>query len=124
MAENAEEGAESPEWDVNGAGDPSIQGFADASSYRGGENVILRVKTDAVQVPRPRIYQMDRSGFSNQMIKRGQSLRVPGRAAWAEKADLQRSLGAGGIPRGHIPYGLVRRARRQKGPILFPTLAR
>jgi hypothetical protein len=57
MAENAEEGAESPEWDVNGAGDPSIQGFADASSYRGGENVILRVKTDAVHAPRLRISQ-------------------------------------------------------------------
>ena len=49
--ENSQPGADSTEWDVNGAGDPSIVGFADAASYRGGDEVVLSIKTEAVRAP-------------------------------------------------------------------------
>eukprot|EP01063_Lacrimia_lanifica_P016020 TRINITY_DN22647_c0_g1_i1.p1 TRINITY_DN22647_c0_g1~~TRINITY_DN22647_c0_g1_i1.p1 ORF type:complete len:779 (+),score=219.29 TRINITY_DN22647_c0_g1_i1:78-2414(+) len=47
VEENCQEGADAAEWDINGAGDPSIQGFADKQSYRPRETVTARVKTDA-----------------------------------------------------------------------------
>lgn len=45
--ENARQGAPPEEWDVEGAGDPSIQGFATPFSVSPGERVDFKVDTDA-----------------------------------------------------------------------------
>jgi hypothetical protein len=47
VRENCLQGAPSTEWDVNGAGDPSIQGFAEEFSITLGETAHFKVKTDA-----------------------------------------------------------------------------
>jgi hypothetical protein len=46
-AENALAGNDSSEWDVNGSGDPTIQGFSTRMSLCGGETLELKVDTDA-----------------------------------------------------------------------------
>ena len=46
-AENALPGADSSEWDVNGCGDPAIQGFATRMSLTPGETLELKVQTEA-----------------------------------------------------------------------------
>jgi hypothetical protein len=47
VQENAQTGSASSEWDVSGAGDPSIQGFATDISVNKGETVSFKVKTDS-----------------------------------------------------------------------------
>ena len=61
VRENCQRGAPSTEWDVNGAGDWSIQGFASDISFAAGEDVRFFVKTDSPQ------YRLDiyRMGFYN-----------------------------------------------------------
>jgi len=46
-AENCKAGNPAGEWDISGAGDPSIQGFATDISVNRGETVRFKVKTDA-----------------------------------------------------------------------------
>lgn len=46
-AENCLTGNPASEWDVNGAGDPSIQGFATEISVNRGSTISFKVKTDA-----------------------------------------------------------------------------
>jgi hypothetical protein len=45
VAENCKPGNDYSEWDINGAGDPSIQGFATDISANVGETVSFKVKT-------------------------------------------------------------------------------
>ena len=47
LEENCQEGADPREWEINGAGDPKIQGFAAPFSILPGETVDFRVKTDS-----------------------------------------------------------------------------
>jgi hypothetical protein len=47
VLENAQTGSPSSEWDVSGAGDPSIQGFATDISVNKGDAVSFKVKTDS-----------------------------------------------------------------------------
>ena len=47
VCENFNAGAPSSEWDVAGAGDPSIQGFATAMSVNRGETIRFKINTDA-----------------------------------------------------------------------------
>ena len=47
VAENCLDGVDSTTWDVNGAGDPSIQGFSTDISVDAGETVYFKVKTPA-----------------------------------------------------------------------------
>jgi N,N-dimethylformamidase beta subunit-like, C-terminal/Bacterial Ig domain len=47
IAENCKPGNPSVEWDINGAGDPSIEGFATDISYNVGETARFKIKTDA-----------------------------------------------------------------------------
>jgi hypothetical protein len=47
VAENCLQGNPASEWDVEGAGDLSIQGFATDSSVNRGETISFKVKTDA-----------------------------------------------------------------------------
>ena len=49
VAENCKTGVPSTEWDVNGAGDPTIQGFATKISIHRGESISFKVDTDAPQ---------------------------------------------------------------------------
>jgi hypothetical protein len=47
VTENAQPGNSSSEWDIDGAGDLSIQGFATDISVNKGETVRFKIKTDA-----------------------------------------------------------------------------
>jgi hypothetical protein len=47
VAENCKPGNDSTEWDINGNGDPTIQGFATDISINKGERVEFKVDTDA-----------------------------------------------------------------------------
>ena len=47
VQENTQTGNPSSEWDVSGAGDPSIQGFATDISVNKGDTVSFKVKTDS-----------------------------------------------------------------------------
>ena len=47
VTENAQPGNPSSEWDIDGAGDLSIQGFATDISVNKGETVRFKIKTDA-----------------------------------------------------------------------------
>ena len=47
VAENCKPGSPPSEWDVSGAGDPSIQGFATDISVDQGQPVTFKVDTDA-----------------------------------------------------------------------------
>ena|GEM_PF-5057164 len=47
VAENCKPGSPSSEWDVAGAGDPSIQGFATDISVNRGQTVSFKIDTDA-----------------------------------------------------------------------------
>ena len=51
--ENELDGAPATEWDINGAGDPTIQGFATEISVAAGETVRVKVRTEALA------YRMD-----------------------------------------------------------------
>jgi hypothetical protein len=57
VAENCRPGNPSTEWDINGSGDPSIQGFATDISVNHGETVAFKVQTDATAY-RIDIYRM------------------------------------------------------------------
>ncbi len=57
VAENCKQGDPASEWDVQGSGDPSIQGFATDMSVDQGETVQFKVKTDATDY-RLDIYRM------------------------------------------------------------------
>ena len=63
VAENCRPGSPSTEWDVNGAGDWSIQGFASDISYAAGEAAAFYVKTESPQW-RLDIYRMGFYGGS------------------------------------------------------------
>src|SRR5918993_5858129 len=45
VAENCKPGNDSTEWDVNGHGDPSIQGFPTEMSVQPGETINFKIKT-------------------------------------------------------------------------------
>jgi len=47
VAENCQPGQSSSDWDVNGAGDPKIQGFATDASVNLGETIAFKVRTDS-----------------------------------------------------------------------------
>jgi len=47
VCENSKPGNPASEWDVSGAGDPSIQGFATDISVNKGETVSFKIETDA-----------------------------------------------------------------------------
>src|ERR1700754_3654703 len=47
VTENALEGNPASEWDITGAGDLSIQGFATDISVNKGETIRFKIKTDA-----------------------------------------------------------------------------
>ena len=47
VAENELPGSASTEWDVNGSGDPTIQGFGHDISIDRGETIHFKVKTDS-----------------------------------------------------------------------------
>lgn len=47
VAENCRPGHPSTEWDVNGSGDPKIQGFAGDISVNRGESMAFKVRTDS-----------------------------------------------------------------------------
>ncbi|MCF0074114.1 DUF4082 domain-containing protein [Dyadobacter sp. CY261] len=47
VAENVLEGNPATEWDVDGSGDLTIQGFATDISYNKGETAVFKIKTDA-----------------------------------------------------------------------------
>lgn len=47
VQENAQPGQSAAEWDVKGAGDPSLQGFSTEISVNRGETVHFKVRTDA-----------------------------------------------------------------------------
>lgn len=47
VAENCQPGNPAIEWDIAGAGDPSIQGFATDISVNRGQTISFKVKTDA-----------------------------------------------------------------------------
>ena len=47
VQENTQAGSPSSEWDVSGAGDPSIQGFATDISVNKGDTVSFKVNTDS-----------------------------------------------------------------------------
>ena len=55
IAENCKPGNPSTEWDINGAGDMTIQGFATDISYNFGERAEFKVDTDSsdYRVARP-----------------------------------------------------------------------
>jgi hypothetical protein len=57
VAENCLAGNPSTEWDINGVGDPSIQGFATDISVNRGETVNFKIKTNATSY-RLDIYRM------------------------------------------------------------------
>jgi hypothetical protein len=57
VCENQKTGNPSSEWDISGMGDPSIQGFATEFSVGDGEDVVFKVKTDALDY-RLDIYRM------------------------------------------------------------------
>ncbi len=61
VAENCKPGNPSTEWDINGNGDESIQGFATDISYNVGETARFKVKTDSAR------YRIDiyRTGYYN-----------------------------------------------------------
>ncbi len=49
VAENCKPGSPSTEWDVNGTGDPTIQGFATDISYNVGDTARFKVQTDSAR---------------------------------------------------------------------------
>lgn len=49
VAENCKPGNPSTEWDVNGTGDPTIQGFATDISYNVGETARFKIQTDSAR---------------------------------------------------------------------------
>lgn len=53
IRENCRPGNDSRHWDVNGDGDPSIQGFSDPFSVAAGKKIVFKIKTDSVD------YQVD-----------------------------------------------------------------
>jgi Bacterial Ig domain len=59
VAENCKPGNPSTEWDINGVGDVTIQGFSTDISYNVGETAAFKVKTDS---PRYRI-DIYRTGY-------------------------------------------------------------
>ena len=52
VAENCKPGSPSTEWDINGSGDPRIQGFATDISVNIGESIAFKIASDS---PRYRI---------------------------------------------------------------------
>ena len=57
VQENRLPGSPSTEWDINGSGDPSIQGFGHDISVNRGETIFFKVKTDSTDY-RIDIYRM------------------------------------------------------------------
>ena len=49
VAENCKPGNPSTDWDINGNGDESIQGFATDISYNVGETARFKIKTDSAR---------------------------------------------------------------------------
>ena len=49
IAENCKPGNPSTEWDINGAGDPSIQGFPTDISWNIGETASFKIRTDSAK---------------------------------------------------------------------------
>src|SRR6478672_1176570 len=47
VAENCLPGSPAAQWDVDGAGDPSIQGFTTSFSVQPGDTVHFKIATDA-----------------------------------------------------------------------------
>ena len=57
IAENCKPGNPSTEWDINGAGDTTLQGFATDISYNFGETARFKIDTDSADY-RIDIYRM------------------------------------------------------------------
>eukprot|EP00929_Paragymnodinium_shiwhaense_P063240 TRINITY_DN31603_c0_g5_i1.p1 TRINITY_DN31603_c0_g5~~TRINITY_DN31603_c0_g5_i1.p1 ORF type:complete len:746 (+),score=133.22 TRINITY_DN31603_c0_g5_i1:153-2390(+) len=57
VKENCLPGSDSSEWDINGAGSATIQGFAMEQSYDAGERVVFKIKTPSTDY-RIDIYRM------------------------------------------------------------------
>ena len=57
VRENALPGDPPTEWDVNGWGDPTIQGFGHDISINPGETIFFKIKTDSADY-RIDIYRM------------------------------------------------------------------
>lgn len=68
VEENCKLGSPATEWDINGAGDPSIQGFGTDISVNVGERVEFKVKTDAPAY-RLDIYRYQSDAFGDRFIK-------------------------------------------------------
>ena len=47
VAENCKQGSPSTEWDINGSGDPKIQGFATDISVNAGETISFKIATES-----------------------------------------------------------------------------
>jgi len=106
VAENSFPGNPASEWDVSGAGDPSIQGFATDISVNKGQTVSFKVKTDST------IYAIDiyRLGYYDGAGARLVATVLPSTslpqtqpACEAETVDPVTGL----TPAGILPTGLV-----------------
>ena len=73
VSENAKPGSPATEWDINGAGDATIQGFATAISVNVGEEVQFKIRTNASK------YRIDiyRLGYYNGTGARRQATTRP-----------------------------------------------
>ncbi|MDE0297759.1 MAG: hypothetical protein OXN17_03945 [Candidatus Poribacteria bacterium] len=61
VQENQLQGSPSTEWDINGPGDPTIQGFGHDISINRGETIFFKIKTDSTDY-RIDIYRMGHYG--------------------------------------------------------------
>ena len=59
VEENKLPGAPSPEWDVNGWGDPSIQGFGHDISIDLGETILFKIMSDSTDSTDSTDYRID-----------------------------------------------------------------
>lgn len=85
LEENAKPGSASTEWDINGAGDPSIQGFSTAISVNVGEEIHFKVRTNSTKY-RVDIYRM---GYYNGTGARLQATVRPSAALPQEQPGCQ-----------------------------------
>ena len=96
VVENSLPGNPPSEWDVDGAGDPTIQGFATDISVNKGETIQFKVKTDATNY-RLDIYRLGYyDGLGARLVNRHLLPSAP-LAANSTRSDYRRFDGAGGL---------------------------
>ena len=88
VLENNQAGSPASEWDVSGAGDPSIQGFATDISVNKGDTVSFKVKTDSTNY-RIDIYRLGYYGGAGARLV-ARTCAVGGAAADAAGVPRQR----------------------------------